>query len=634
MPNDFRGQDIFEARKGHLITKSGGVALLDVVDEISVGWEIAHGSEEDCRQWVKKNRLFVNDFEVDKVQLTGHWRSSDFEISQKYKSIGHTVFIQTFRRGYATSANNQEAFVFALQNTPEAPLSQYVITYPSVAPSALQSVVDTLSALGTVENPTYGRTKLTGKWAVSGVSERSVAEDGIHNITMTLTKLNTVDNLNQLDALNGTVRDWETYLKHGEWENGRESGKEFTWQGIDPQSGIVGIITDDPSAFVNKFIETVNEWSGLPTEGELYAWVPESGGTDWVSRKHKMSVEARAYSFTMSPTNYNDALEKGWVTEAWEPVLPIRFEEQQDGTATLIVRAVDHRWDNVRHDGSGNVLADAVIRAKANQNGHNKSQSRVFTGLPSTIVPELLENITPEGTHVIGGVEISQSGDEAQVAVSEGDTFTYTTGTPVILTNGPTRIRTWDDLEGLVQIVDYYPRIDESNIDDHVTAALESSGLESGFFVQRIKRDENPDGSYNLTRTQALDQSDGTSAYYYEDDPLYEHKRIYRTIKDQKYYADVVMRYRIRKDWSQLNGWIDYGGREVKSTDPTTVYFEPGYAMDGSYYRNDGKNLFFFKKVYAMYERDANGDPDESIYPNGVTMKNITWTPVSTTVTT
>ena len=634
MPNDFTGYESLADSKGFLVEQSEGVALLDNVDAKSVGWKIPHGSQDDCVEWVKKNRLSVNNISFRKCQLKGLWRSSDLKILEAGERQNEVTLIQTFRRGYAATAIDKEAFLSAGDAIKNANGDEFTVTFPTIRPDIVDDVVTSLKARPTATNPTFGRTHLTGKYVYSRVQD-SVAVDGIHNIIVTLTKVATIENLDDLDALEYQRNNWVTILANGEWESGREEGWELKWTGLDndSQAAAVALIENAPAAFVNKFVVEVLPWTGTAVVGKHYVW-DSNGSDDWTENKRQLVVEARrAVSFG---DNEAEALRKGWVTQSWEPVLPIKWDEAENGTSSMTVRIIWSRWKNISFapapvgepvEGDpeeGDPLATDITTAQSNLLGHQATNNRQFTGLPSTAVPALIDSITPTTDHVIGRTEIQQSGSVANIGVSETLTYDYridAEDTGLGLTNGVTQVLSYDANltdPNLIAVVDFYPRIAEENISSHVTAASEA--LSTGFIVTKLKKDENPDGSYNLTRWTG-DDGTNTTAFYW-DNRGYEHKRIYRTIAGVEHYVDVLMKFRDKFGFGVPSGLDLYGAKEA-DVDSDVL---PGWAMDGSSFSRVSSNLYRFKKVYGMYTMTLAGAVGSNVTMGDVALE---WTPIS-----
>jgi hypothetical protein len=622
--------------------------------EVQVGWEYTTNDDYAELEWflthytwatnkdVAKGQRFVEDPVVAGIPLPGIWRQAFVTRISRLNQNRQEVFwiVITLRKGYASTADNTEAYVDSGADMADTEEGKFFVTFPNIRPDKIQTVMSSLLARDTATDPKFGKTTLTGKYVYSKVEDR-IQDDGSHHIRVTLTKVSDItDPIADLPALENTQRSWINILRNGEAECGREQGVELTWKGLNPDNKdvILDGIEADPTGFVNANVETVSAWDGDTVIGSHYKWV--SGAS---SPKRNLVVEARIV-FTMDATvspNYEEALSKGWVTQSWEPLLPVKFEEQEDGTAVLVARIVDRRWNNVAHTAPDNdVTARSIQTVESNPGGHQQQDVHLYRGMPSSILPELIENIAPTTSdYVIGRIEASQNETEGVVSVSEAKTYNYIVDAaePAVdyLEDGPIRILVYDVDDGLVQIVDHWPNIHKDNIGAHV--ALVANGLYSAdFAVLKVNIDENGNGSKNLTRTQGLDESSSASAYYYEyglatdDQNLYEKKTIRTTMRGgRQYYADVLMRYYIKRGWSHVSGTRIYGDREtlVTSGDAEKI-INDGYNLDGSFFRNDGKNVYFFKKVFQMYTiHPATGAPLKAI-PN-LGSADLKWSPVS-----
>lgn len=629
MPNDFTGYESLADSKGFLVEQSEGVALLDNVDAKSVAWKIPHGAQDDCVEWVKKNRLSVTNASFRKCQLKGLWRSSDLKINEAGERQNEVMLIQTFRRGYAATAIDKEAFVSAGDAVKNANGDEFTVTFPTIRPDIVDDVVASLKARPTATNPIFGRTHLTGKYVYSRVRD-DVAGDGIHNIVVTLTKVATITSLDDLAALTEQRQNWITILSNGEWENGREEGWELKWTGLDndSQAVAVALIENAPADFVNRFVTEVLPWTGTAQVGKHYVW--DSNGTnDWTQNKRQLVVEARrALTFG---DNESEALQKGWVTQSWEPVLPIKWDEAENGTSSMTVRIIWQRWKNIKFGLTPDFDPSAfdVTTAQSNLLGHQAANNRQFTGVPSTAVPALIDSITPTTDHVVGRTEVQQNGTVASVGVAETLTYKYYNDTTVPidltlgLTAGVTQVLSYDgNLAGslLIATVDFYPRIAGGSIAGHITAA--SNALTTGWVVVKLKKDENPDGSYNLTRWTA--DSSSTSTAFYWDNRGHEHKRLYRTIDGDEYFVDVLMAVRDKFGFGVPSGLNLYRQKEVSPYDT----INPGFAMDGSSFSRVSANLYRFKKVYGMFTIGADGEAETNVTMGSATLE---WTKISTT---
>jgi hypothetical protein len=607
-----------------IVDKSDGLALLTHTDKISVAWPIPTGSEREVVEWVQKNRLYVRNQTIRNERLDGFWRSSGWEVTHPdFRSRDKAAFIQTFRRGYALEYKDTEAFLLGISQSANAEDRAHSVVWPNIRPDKADGVHSALLARGTLTNPTFGKSTLTGRFVISGLQDTLQQNDGAHNITGTLTKVNAIDDTpaDDLAALKFEKRKVDTILNNGEFEEGNGKVYDYIWKGLDPESeSNCLLLRNQVAEFVTNVVgETVNAWTGDTVVNSLYDWTPPTGtpATDWVGRKRDLVVEARRV-FTMTDDNKATALRYGWVTRAWE-LLPIETSIASDGTLTLTVRTIEDRWKNIEFTDDVNKYpqADQIIFSKSNEGGHVTAQTLIASGVPSDVAEELINRISASGSDfIIGSQQIQQSGTLANVTTGEGKTYDYRAGDPLALTSPVHLITVYDINNQRGSQVSVWPRIAPDKADAHETLlkAPWTNADSSNYLLDKLKRDEENDGAITFTLYTAQDDSLDTNLFFNKDG-LYDTKTFRRVKDGQEYFAFIELRYRVRLGSGLPGGWDDYGSQELKTPTPLT-YYDPGYPMQehGSWFNTIGRNRFYFKKVYQMYQDGSEVTPETFVW--------------------
>ena len=486
-----------------------GVILLNNTEEITISWNLAQGDERGVVEWVKKNRLFVKDIQVTtEIILDGIWRSSNYWLIPGKSRDKPPKFTQTFRKGLAVTADDKEAYIYSEGDSSVVDDNTYTVMFPNVSPVKLDTVIGLLKVRTTVTNPTYGHTKLTGKF-VYGSIQGGPEKDGAHNITVTLKRVVplTAPIEEDLASRKKLIDSGKTIIADGAIENGVKQWKDFVWQGLDPDDEAVCLDIDVPT-FVDKNIEDVNAWTGTSVVGSLYTWNVDDSVEDWVDHRRTRVVEARK-AFDMDEVTARVAMESGYVTEAWEVVLPITFGMQKDGTAVLQIHAENKKWENIIV-GDDPTTASFLKYSISNDNGYGASKVEIAKGIPTSSILEVMENIASEAGYLISGVSMQESGEVSSLQVNKRKTFNYITDDVIDDPKTQTNI---SDANGAVKgQINVWPRIDPSEKDDHITAASAyTDTYSSGMKYSKAVVQEQDDGAFNIVVYLTDERSGGAS---------------------------------------------------------------------------------------------------------------------------
>jgi len=468
-------------------------------------------------------KLYIDELYVSETEsLTGPWRVVSNRLVSKGNGETPAGFYQELRYGWATTLDNTEARIVQGNAQDLEPGAAFKIMYPAVDPAYVQAVVNAARARATAtytsSSPlTIGRTSLTGT-LLFGTVTSEIADDGTHNVYQDVVPLATIgdDVVDSLESLNYSQTSDRNILAAFGLEEGVGKGHLFVWRGL-PESSRDACLALDRVDFLNTFVldeAMTTTWAESHAIGDLIQWDDASNETvpTWIDRREIRVVRA-VVGFDGSAYTQETALKNGLVVDAWR-VPTIKFETRDQGDCVLSVACQFYQWDNLKATAGSAPQAAFVTASEQNQSGPGKGMTKVAEKVPATAALEIADNVTAESSHILAATRVAISDGYATVQASNAAIFDYIVGGII---TAPWESRDIFGVNGaLAGQVNFWPRIDPTKIDAHITAAkLYTTSHSTGFLVKSVHKDVQADGAYNLTVTLIENDTQITDA---EDD--------------------------------------------------------------------------------------------------------------------
>lgn len=164
-------------------------------------WVVPYPATNECRAWLRANRLVSSDFDAAMMHFDGPWRlakTEDAAIKQRDGSITGSIIRCTLARGYYTTldwetarlmshewSNTNSSDADSVENTASSdPNSILDIRFPYCDPEHSTSMAETIEE-ESISSPVVNGVTYSGEYRVIMVTVKE-AEDGTHTIALRL----------------------------------------------------------------------------------------------------------------------------------------------------------------------------------------------------------------------------------------------------------------------------------------------------------------------------------------------------------------------------------------------------------------------------------------------------------------